>query len=77
MQKILAWFIINYFTHNLDLISQARKNFRHQNTNDDTVITEQSDYVWDPEWCHPVFIKISQDISSQAISTISFHRNYV
>ena len=25
LQKILAWFIIDYFTHNLDLISQARK----------------------------------------------------
>ena len=27
-QKILAWFIINYFAHNIDLIAQARKNFR-------------------------------------------------
>ena len=45
LQKILALFIIEYFTHNLDLISQARKNFRPQNTNDDTVISEQSDYV--------------------------------
>ena len=25
LQKILAWFIKDYFTHNLDLISQARK----------------------------------------------------
>ena len=77
LQKILAWFIIDYFTHNLDLISQARKNFRPQSTNDDTVIAEQSDYVWDPEWSHPAFINIPQDISSQAISTISFHRDYV
>ena len=77
MQKILAWFIKDYFTHNLDLISQARKNFRPQNTNDDTVIAEQSDYVWDPEWSHPAFINIPQDISSQAISTIFFHRDFV
>ena len=77
MQKILAWFTIDYFTHNLDLISQARKNFRPQGTNDDTVIAEQSGYVWDPEWSHPAFINIPQDISSQAISTISFHRDYV
>ena len=56
LQKILAWFIIDYFTHNIDLISQARKNFRPQNSNDDTAITEQSDYVWDPEWSHPAFI---------------------
>ena len=77
MQKILAWFIIDYFTHNLDLISQARKVFRPQNTNEDTVIAEQSDYVWEPEWSHPAFLNIPQDISSQAISTISFHRDYV
>ena len=77
MQKILAWFIIDYFTYNLDLISQARKNFKPQSTNDDTVIAEQSGYVWDPEGSHPAFINIPQDISSQAISTISFHRDYV
>ena len=28
LQKFLAWFIIDYFTHNLDLISQARKKFQ-------------------------------------------------
>ena len=77
LQKILAWFIINYFTHNLDLISQARKNFRPQNTNDDTVLSEQSGYVWDPDWSHTAFLNIPQAISSQAISTISFHRDYV
>ena len=77
LQKILAWFIIDYFTHNIDLISQARKNFRPQNPNDDTAITKQSDYVWDPEWSHPAFINIAQSISSQAISTISYQRDYV
>ena len=77
MQKILAWLIIDFFTHNLDLISQARKNFRPQNTNDDTVLAKQSNYVWDSEWSHPAFLNIPQDISSQATSTISFHRDYV
>ena len=28
LQKILAWFIIDNFAHNIDLIAQARKNFR-------------------------------------------------
>ena len=69
--------MIDYFTHNLDLFSQARKSFRPQSTNDDTVLAEQSGYVWDPEWSHPAFINIPQDISSQAISIISFHRDYV
>ena len=77
LQKILAWFIIDYFTHNIDLISQARKIFRPQNSNDDTAITEQSDYVWEPEWSHYAFINIPQSISSQAISTISYTRDYV
>ena len=39
---------IDYFTHNIDLISQARKNFRPQNSNDDTAITEQSDSFGTP-----------------------------
>ena len=77
LQKILAWFIIDYFTHNIDLIAQARKNFRPQNSNDDTAITEQSDYVWDPEWSHHAFISFPQSISSQAIGTISYIRDYV
>ena len=58
----LAWFIIDYFTHNIDLIAQARNNFRPQSTNDDTVIAEQSDYIWDPDWSHPLFLNIPIDI---------------
>ena len=77
LQKIQAWFITDYFTHNIDLIAQARKNFRPQSTNDVTVIAEQSDYFWDPEWSHPLFLNIPVDISSQAINTISIHLDYV
>ena len=77
LQKILAWFTIDYFTHRIDLIEQARKSFRPQSTNDDTVIAEQSDYVWDPEWSHPAFLNFPADNSSQATNTISFHRDYV
>ena len=77
LQKILAWFIVDYFSHNLDIIEQARKNFRLQNTDDETVLAEQSDYVWDPEWSHESFINIPTDISSQAIHTISIHKDYV
>ena len=56
---------------------KQEKNFRPQNSNDDTAITEQSDYVWDPEWSHPAFISFPQSISSQAIGTISYIRDYV
>ena len=27
LQKILAWLIINYFSHKIDLFAQARKKF--------------------------------------------------
>ena len=77
LQKILAWFIIDYFAHKIDLIAQARKNFRPQSTNDDTVIAEKSDYIWDPEWSHPLFRNIPIDISSREISIISIHKDYV
>ena len=33
LQKIVAWFIIDYFTHIIDLIEQARKTFRPQQIN--------------------------------------------
>ena len=49
LQKILVWFIIDFFSHNTDLIEQVRKNFRPQSTDDETILAEQSDYVWDPE----------------------------
>ena len=77
LQKVLAWFINDYFNHNIDLIAQARKNFRPQNTDDKTVLAEQSDYVWDLEWSHESFINIPTDISSQEISTISISKDYV
>ena len=77
LQKIFAWFIIGYFTHKIDLIAQTRKKYRPQNTDDKTVLAEQSDYVWDPEWSHESFINIPTDISSQAISIISIHKDYV
>ena len=76
-KKIVAWFIIDYFTLNIGLIAQARNNFRPQSTNDDTVIAEQPDYIWDPDWSHPLFLNIPIYISSQAISTISIHKDYV
>ena len=77
IQKILAWFIIDYFTHNIDLISQPRKTLRLQNSTDDTIIADQSSYVWDPEWFYPLFLNIPTDISSQAIGTIAIDKNHI
>ena len=75
LQKILALFVVD--SRNIDLFAQARKIFRPQTTDDETILAEQSDYVWDPEWSHVSFINIPTDISSQAISTVSIHKDYV
>ena len=72
LQKILAWFIIDYFVHNIDLIAIGRKI-----SDDETILAEQTDYVWDPEWSHESFFDITTDISSQAISTNSINKDYV
>ena len=45
LQKILTWFIIDYFEHNLNLISLGRKIFRPK-TDDETILAEGTDYVW-------------------------------
>ena len=58
-------------------MAQATTNFRPQSTNDDTVIAEQSDYIWDPDWSHPLILNIPIDILSQAVSTIAIHKDYV
>ena len=77
LQQILRRFKIDHVTHNIDLIAQARKNFKPQRTNDETVLAEKSDYLWDPQWSHPSFLNIPIDISSQAISTITIHKLYI
>ena len=62
LQRILAWFIIDYFVHSIDLIAQSRKSFRPQSSVDETVIADETDYVWDPDWIHPSFFNIATDI---------------
>ena len=44
---------------------------------DVTALAEDSDYVWDSEWSHTLFINIPTDISSQAIGTTSIHKDYI
>ena len=45
LQKILTWFIIQYFQHNSNLILLARKIFRPK-TEDETILADRTDYVW-------------------------------
>ena len=40
-------------------------------------MADETDFVWDPDWSHPLFINISTDISSQTIRTISINKDYV
>ena len=40
-------------------------------------MTDETNYVWDPEWCHPSFINLPTDISSQATTTTSINKDYV
>ena len=77
MQRKLVWFITGYFVHNIDLIAQSRKNSRPQSSNDETVLAEETDYVWDPDWSHPSFINMTTDISSTAITNFSVDKKYV
>ena len=56
---------------------QNKKHFRPQNTDDKTILAEETDYAWDPEWSHESFIDILTDISSQAESTNSIHKDFV
>ena len=42
LQKILAWFIIDNFVHNLDLISVARNNFQPQTSDDENILADET-----------------------------------
>ena len=59
------------------MILSQEKNFRPQNKDNETILAEQTDYVWDPEWSHESFNGIPSDKSSQALNTISIHKDYV
>ena len=50
--------------------------FRPQNSDDETVLADETVYVWDPDWSHPSFIIIKTNISRTAITTISVNKDY-
>ena len=62
--------MIDYFKHNLDLILQARRNFG-PHFDEEAVLADTADYVWDPEGPHVLFFNIPNDISKAAITTFS------
>ena len=53
LHRILAWFIIDFFVHNIDFIALSRKSFRSQNPDNETILADETDYVWDSDWSHP------------------------
>ena len=77
LKKILALFTIDYFVHNIDLLALSGTKCRPQNSDDETVLADEIDYVWHPDWSHPLLINIPTDISSQANTTISINKDYV
>ena len=55
----------------------SKKNFRPQTSDDETILAEQTDYVWGPDWCHLLFVNIPKDISTAATVTVSEHKIYL
>ena len=56
-------------------MAQSRISFRPQNLDDETVVADDTDYVWDPDWSHPSFIIITT-ILFHAITTIFSKKDY-
>ena len=54
----------------------SKKTFRTQ-TNDQSILADKTNNVWQPQWCHLLFFSKLNDISSEAIATISVHRDYL
>ena len=52
LERIIALFKIEYFVHNIEIVSTTRKCFRPKNSDDETKLADQTDYVWDSEWSH-------------------------
>ena len=75
LQRILAWFILDFFVHNLDLNSTARKIFRSKTSDNETILAEETEDVWDPEWYHILFFNIPNNISRAAIAIVSVHQD--
>ena len=74
MQKFPEWFIKECIQHNLDLISQARKIFRPQN-DDETVLSDETDFLWNPEWSQVLFFNVPSNNWKAAVATISILRD--
>ena len=64
------------FSTQLRLNLNSRKKYRPQ-TDDETLLADKTDYVWDPDWSHMQFFNISNDISRAAIATISVHKDFL
>ena len=77
LHRILAWFIIDHFVHNIDFIALSTKSFRSQHPDNETIISDETDYVWDSDRSHPSFINIPTDISSAAITIFSVQRDHI
>ena len=62
--------MIDFFQHNLDLIEHSRKQF-FTHFDADTILTDKTDYVWNPEWYHD----IPNGIKTSAIEKLLENKN--
>ena len=61
----------------MGLISTSRNSFRLKISDDETILPDQLDYVWEPEWSHLLFIYITTNTANAAIATVSVHKIYL
>ena len=66
-----------YFVHNTDLISTARKNVLFKTSDDETMLADQTDSLWDPEGSHLLFVNFTNYNSSPAIPTVSPYKDFL
>ena len=59
------------FRFNLNI----KTNFRPQTSDGETISADHTDYAWDPECSHLLFLNKLNDISSAAIDTVSVHKD--
>ena len=64
IQILLAWIIIDSFQHNINLTEQSRKQF-HTYYDKDTILADETHYVWDQKWHHDVCFNIPNDIPAE------------
>ena len=54
---------------------ESKKNFRPQTSDDETLLADQTDFLWDPERSRMLFFSSPSDISCASIANVSVHKD--